>query len=55
MPGQAGGTLFSVASRSSNFTMGDGSVKFIKSTVHGAVWRALGTVGGGEVVGSEGY
>jgi len=29
---------------------GDGSVRFVKNSVAGAVWRALGTVNGGEVV-----
>ncbi len=29
---------------------GDGSVKFISSSINGFVWRGLGTVGGGEVV-----
>jgi hypothetical protein len=38
-----------------NTLFGDGSVKFIKSTVEGMVWRALGTVAGGEVVSSDQY
>jgi hypothetical protein len=38
-----------------NALAGDGSVKFVKSTVDGMVWRALGTVAGGEVIGAEAY
>ena len=30
---------------------GDGSVRFISSSINGAVWRSLGTVAGSEVVG----
>jgi prepilin-type N-terminal cleavage/methylation domain-containing protein/prepilin-type processing-associated H-X9-DG protein len=33
-----------------NALRGDGSVKFVKGTIDGNVWRALGTVAGGEVV-----
>ena len=32
-----------------NVLLGDGSVRFIKSTIAGTTWRALGTVAGGEV------
>jgi prepilin-type processing-associated H-X9-DG protein len=35
--------------------MGDGSARFIKSTVSGFVWRSLGTINGGEVVSSDTY
>ena len=38
-----------------NALFGDGSVRFVKSTVDGLVWRALGTVAGGEVVSSDAY
>jgi prepilin-type N-terminal cleavage/methylation domain-containing protein len=38
-----------------NALSGDGSVRFVKSTIDGMVWRALGTVGGGEVVSSDQY
>ena len=31
---------------------GDGSVRFIKSSINGNTWRALGTIGGAEVVSS---
>ena len=34
---------------------GDGSVRFVSSSVDGKLWRALGTVAGGEVVSSDGY
>jgi prepilin-type N-terminal cleavage/methylation domain-containing protein/prepilin-type processing-associated H-X9-DG protein len=37
-----------------NVLLGDGSVRFVKSIVAGAVWRALGTVAGGEVVSGDG-
>ena len=33
-----------------NALLGDGRVQFFKSTISGRVWRALGTVSGGEVV-----
>jgi len=36
-----------------NVLFGDGSVKFVKSCVDGLVWRAVGTVAGGEVVGGD--
>ncbi len=35
--------------------MGDGSVRFVMDSINGYVWRALGTVGGGEVISSETY
>jgi hypothetical protein len=38
-----------------NAMMGDGSVKWIKSTVALPVWRALGTRNGGEVLGTDQY
>ena len=38
-----------------NSLFGDGSVRFIKSTVGIATWRALGTFGGGEVISSDAY
>ncbi|WP_435019774.1 DUF1559 domain-containing protein [Tundrisphaera sp. TA3] len=36
-----------------NALMGDGSVRFVKSTINGFAWRALGSVAGGEVIGSD--
>ncbi len=55
-----GPTFGAVTSRSYhpggvNALFGDGSVKFIKSTVTLQTWRALGTIGGGEVVSSDSY
>jgi prepilin-type N-terminal cleavage/methylation domain-containing protein/prepilin-type processing-associated H-X9-DG protein len=38
-----------------NMLLADGSVRFIKSTVAGATWRALGTIAGNEVVGADSY
>ncbi len=38
-----------------NALLGDGSVRFIKGTINGMAWRALGTVSGGEVVSSDAY
>ena len=38
-----------------NTAMGDGSVRFIKSTINAATWRALNTIGAGEVVSSDSY
>jgi prepilin-type N-terminal cleavage/methylation domain-containing protein/prepilin-type processing-associated H-X9-DG protein len=38
-----------------NSLFGDGSVRFIKSSVNGVTWRALGSVSGGEVVSSDSY
>ncbi|MGC8639974.1 MAG: H-X9-DG-CTERM domain-containing protein [Isosphaeraceae bacterium] len=33
-----------------NVLMGDGSVRFVRESVSRAVWRALGTRNGGELV-----
>jgi prepilin-type N-terminal cleavage/methylation domain-containing protein/prepilin-type processing-associated H-X9-DG protein len=38
-----------------NALLGDGSVRFIKSSIDGMVWRALGTVAGREVVSAGAY
>ncbi len=38
-----------------NTLMGDGSVHFIKTTINGVAWRALGTIAGGEVVSADAY
>jgi prepilin-type N-terminal cleavage/methylation domain-containing protein/prepilin-type processing-associated H-X9-DG protein len=38
-----------------NCLMGDGSVRFVKDSVDGQTWRALGTIGGGEVISSDSY
>jgi prepilin-type N-terminal cleavage/methylation domain-containing protein/prepilin-type processing-associated H-X9-DG protein len=34
-----------------NLLMGDGSIRFVKSSVDAAIWRALATIRGGEVIG----
>ncbi len=57
---QGGPTYAAITSRSYhpggvNVLLGDGSVRFLKQTVQGSVWRALGTVAGGEVIGAEGF
>jgi prepilin-type processing-associated H-X9-DG protein len=38
-----------------NSLFGDGSVRFIKSSINGTTWRALGTVGSGEVISSDAF
>jgi len=38
-----------------NALLGDGSVRFVKDTLDGRIWRALGTVGGGEVLSADAY
>jgi len=38
-----------------NVMMGDGSVKFIKSTINRTTWWGLGTRGGGEVISADAY
>ena len=38
-----------------NVLLGDGSVRFVKSTINGMVWRALGTIAGGEIVSTDAY
>jgi prepilin-type N-terminal cleavage/methylation domain-containing protein/prepilin-type processing-associated H-X9-DG protein len=38
-----------------NVLFGDGGVRFVKNSVVLPVWRALGTIAGGEVVGSDQY
>jgi prepilin-type N-terminal cleavage/methylation domain-containing protein/prepilin-type processing-associated H-X9-DG protein len=38
-----------------NALLADGSVKFIKSSINGDTWRALGTIGGGEVVSADAF
>jgi prepilin-type N-terminal cleavage/methylation domain-containing protein/prepilin-type processing-associated H-X9-DG protein len=56
-----GGPTFSAVNSRSyhpggvNALLADGSVRFVKSTIDGMIWRALGTVGGGEVVSSDAY
>jgi prepilin-type N-terminal cleavage/methylation domain-containing protein/prepilin-type processing-associated H-X9-DG protein len=55
-----GPTYASITSRSYhpggvNTLKGDGSVKFIKNTISGDIWRALGTPSGGEVISDDSY
>jgi prepilin-type processing-associated H-X9-DG protein len=38
-----------------NTLFGDGAVKFVKDPVNIAIWRALGTRNGGEVVSSDSF
>jgi prepilin-type processing-associated H-X9-DG protein len=38
-----------------NVLLGDGSARFVTSTIDGMVWRALGTVGGGEIVSADSF
>jgi prepilin-type N-terminal cleavage/methylation domain-containing protein/prepilin-type processing-associated H-X9-DG protein len=38
-----------------NALLGDGSVRFIKSSISGLTWRALGSVAGNEVVAGDAY
>jgi prepilin-type N-terminal cleavage/methylation domain-containing protein/prepilin-type processing-associated H-X9-DG protein len=56
-----GGPTFSAVNARSyhpggvNALLGDGSVRFVKTTIDGMVWRALGTVAGAEVVSGDAY
>ena len=57
---KGGPTFASITARSMhpggvNTLFGDGSVRFMKDSVNGQVWRAIGTVGGGEVISSDSY
>ncbi len=36
-----------------NCLIGDGSVKFLKNSINGATWRALGSIAGGEVISAD--
>jgi prepilin-type N-terminal cleavage/methylation domain-containing protein/prepilin-type processing-associated H-X9-DG protein len=38
-----------------NSLLGDGSVRLVKNSINGLIWRALGTVAGGEVISSDAY
>ena len=57
---QGGPTFAALTARSFhpggiNGLFGDGSVRFVKDAVNGVAWRALGTVGGGEVISADAY
>jgi prepilin-type processing-associated H-X9-DG protein len=38
-----------------NALLGDGSVRFIKSSIAGMIWRSLGSVAGGEAISADAY
>jgi prepilin-type N-terminal cleavage/methylation domain-containing protein/prepilin-type processing-associated H-X9-DG protein len=38
-----------------NMLLADGSVRFVKDSVNGLAWRALSTIGGGEVISGDAY
>jgi prepilin-type N-terminal cleavage/methylation domain-containing protein/prepilin-type processing-associated H-X9-DG protein len=38
-----------------NSLFGDGSVRFIKSTINGVTWRSLGSIAGGEVISADAF
>jgi prepilin-type processing-associated H-X9-DG protein len=38
-----------------NLLLGDGSVRFTKDTIDRQVWRALGTIAGGEVISADSF
>jgi prepilin-type N-terminal cleavage/methylation domain-containing protein/prepilin-type processing-associated H-X9-DG protein len=57
---RGGPTFGAVTSRSYhpggvNVLLGDGSVRFIKNTMDGSAWRALGSIRGGEVISAESF
>lgn len=57
---QGGPTYAAITARSFhpggvNVLFADGGVRFIKSSINPMNWRALGTVGAGEVISSDGY
>ena len=60
VPGGAGPTFAAITARSYhpggvNALLADGSVRFIKSSIAGSVWRALGSISGGEVISADSY
>jgi prepilin-type N-terminal cleavage/methylation domain-containing protein len=57
---RGGPTFAAVTARSHhpggvNALLGDGSVRFVKDQVDGGVWRALGTIASGEVIGGDAF
>ena len=58
--GVAGPTFAAITARSYhpggvNTLLADGSVRFIKSSIAGPIWRALGSISGGEIVSADAY
>jgi len=54
-PSFAAVTARSYHSGGVNALLADGSVRFVKDTVNGQAWRALGSVAGGEVISSDSF
>jgi prepilin-type N-terminal cleavage/methylation domain-containing protein/prepilin-type processing-associated H-X9-DG protein len=57
---QGGPTFAAITARSYhpggvNALMADGGVRFVKSSIAGNTWRALGTISGGEVISADAY
>jgi prepilin-type N-terminal cleavage/methylation domain-containing protein/prepilin-type processing-associated H-X9-DG protein len=57
---QGGPTFAAITARSYhpggvNAALADGSVRFVKGTVNGFTWRALGTPSGGEVISADAF
>jgi prepilin-type processing-associated H-X9-DG protein len=38
-----------------NVLLGDGSVRFVKDSIDGRTWRALGTIAGNEAISSDAF
>jgi prepilin-type processing-associated H-X9-DG protein len=58
--GALGPTFAAITSRSYhpggvNILLADGSVRFASSSIAGQVWRALGSISGGEVISADAY
>jgi prepilin-type N-terminal cleavage/methylation domain-containing protein/prepilin-type processing-associated H-X9-DG protein len=60
-PETSGGPTFAALTSRSyhpggvNVLMGDGSVRFVKQSIIGMTWRALGTVNGNEIISADQY
>jgi prepilin-type processing-associated H-X9-DG protein len=58
--GGAGPTFAAITARSYhpggvNMLLADGSVRFIKDSIAGNVWRGLGSISGGDVISADAY
>jgi prepilin-type processing-associated H-X9-DG protein len=56
--GQEGGCFSSARSRHPggiNLLLGDGSVRFVKSSINAMTWVQLGSIRGGEVISADAY